>query len=187
MGGFIKGKRAPQDLRDSDLYWRNQISKSQRPGTLIASVRQKPYPSHKGLVFSVYFRQIAEERAFAMYQSTPFPGYQNAPPPSMRPPANSHPTPLSIPPQHQYSQYSLNSSPASTVLRQQSIMPPSPSDTSDRNGSEEEYFNLPGPKPTSHMWDRYIWSIEVVQHPQRARMCGFGDKVSCGRVLQTSY
>lgn len=56
-------------------------------------------------------------------------------------------------------------------------MPPSPSDSSDRTGPEEEYFNVPGPKPTSHIWGGYIWALEVVQHPQRARMCGFGDKV----------
>jgi hypothetical protein len=34
-------------------------------------------------------------------------------------------------------------------------------------------------EPVSTIHDNRIWSLQVVQQPIRARMCGFGDKVSC--------
>jgi hypothetical protein len=33
-------------------------------------------------------------------------------------------------------------------------------------------------EPVSTIHDNRIWSLQVVQQPIRARMCGFGDKVS---------
>lgn len=35
--------------------------------------------------------------------------------------------------------------------------------------------------PVSTIHDGRIWSLQVVQQPIRARMCGFGDKVCCIR------
>lgn len=66
------------------------------------------------------------------------------------------------------------------------VPPPPPPLSMDRIAGPSAAYPTPGPGPlrssdhlapvsTSH--EGRIWSLQVVQQPIRARMCGFGDKV----------
>ncbi|KIW84551.1 hypothetical protein Z517_03801 [Fonsecaea pedrosoi CBS 271.37] len=52
--------------------------------------------------------------------------------------------------------------------------PPSPSHSSTTD--DESFYGLPEIPPTSRIWGKYGFAVEVIQQPKRARMCGFGDK-----------
>lgn len=87
------------------------------------------------------------------------------------PPAHHqrHPAPLSLATQNSealnYSNYSASAHP-----------PPSPSQSSEV--ADDGNYNLPEVPPVSRIWRNYVWALQIVQQPIRARMCGFGDKVS---------
>lgn len=55
------------------------------------------------------------------------------------------------------------------------IPPPSPTQVSQVSEAMEEW---PEPPAVHRVWEGKVWALEVVQQPVRARMCGFGDKVS---------
>jgi hypothetical protein len=56
-------------------------------------------------------------------------------------------------------------------------IPPSPREEAGKD-KDADYTNLPGPPPTCNEYQGYIYMLQWVQQPIRARMCGFGDKVS---------
>jgi hypothetical protein len=56
-------------------------------------------------------------------------------------------------------------------------IPPSPREEAGKD-KETDYTNLPGPDATCNEYQGYIYMLKWVQQPIRARMCGFGDKVS---------
>lgn len=57
-----------------------------------------------------------------------------------------------------------------------SMIPPSPSQAS--SVEDMSNYELPDIAPMSRKWGKYAFGLKIVQHPHRARMCGFGDKVS---------
>jgi hypothetical protein len=77
-------------------------------------------------------------------------------------------------PQPQLPQYQQ---PTYDMPQPASSIPPSPREEAGRD-KEPDYSNLPGPEPKCNEWMGYIYVLEWVQQPIRARMCGFGDKVS---------
>lgn len=98
---------------------------------------------------------------------------QHAYPPSRHPPQLHHqglPPPLSlstqIPDPPNYSNYNMAAN----------VPPPSPSQSSEV--ADDGNYNLPEIPPVSRVWHNYVWALQIVQQPIRARMCGFGDKVS---------
>lgn len=71
------------------------------------------------------------------------------------------------------------------------LTPPPPQISMDRIPPPSSAYPTPGSggplrstdhlAPVSTIHDGRIWSLQVVQQPIRARMCGFGDKVRCER------
>lgn len=59
----------------------------------------------------------------------------------------------------------------------QNNVPQSP--TSSAGVEDEEFIRntVKQPDPSCHVFDGRIYGLKVVQQPNRARMCGFGDKV----------
>lgn len=55
-------------------------------------------------------------------------------------------------------------------------IPPSPREEAGKE-KDIDYSNLPGPAPTCQKYQGYVYVLEWIQQPIRARMCGFGDKV----------
>ncbi|KAJ9602440.1 hypothetical protein H2200_012982 [Cladophialophora chaetospira] len=55
-----------------------------------------------------------------------------------------------------------------------SMIPPSPSQAS--SVEDMSNYELPDIAPMSRKWGKYAFGLKIVQHPHRARMCGFGDK-----------
>ncbi|KAI1621467.1 velvet factor [Exophiala viscosa] len=54
--------------------------------------------------------------------------------------------------------------------------PAKASPQSSENENDLSNYTLPTPPPSTRIWGDLTWSLEVVQQPVRARMCGFGDK-----------
>lgn len=89
------------------------------------------------------------------------------------PPLSGIPPPM---PLHMSSQV-INNFPAQNMTS--NIPPPSPTQVSQVSDvMEESNPNLPDPPAVHRIWEGKVWALEVVQQPVRARMCGFGDKVS---------
>jgi hypothetical protein len=42
---------------------------------------------------------------------------------------------------------------------------------------DKEFVDLPDPAPITRTVGNYTYALELGQQPDRARMCGFGDKV----------
>lgn len=59
----------------------------------------------------------------------------------------------------------------------QNNVPQSP--TSSAGVEDEEFVRntTKQPDPSCHVFDGRIYGLKVIQQPNRARMCGFGDKV----------
>ena len=56
------------------------------------------------------------------------------------------------------------------------LQDPAPSTPPDESFDTTDHSNDPTPVPETRIYDNKIWSLDVVQQPVRARMCGFGDK-----------
>jgi hypothetical protein len=49
--------------------------------------------------------------------------------------------------------------------------------------AKQKWVGVPDPAPTTRQFKQYHWSLVMRQQPDRARMCGFGDKV-CNATLR---
>jgi hypothetical protein len=56
-------------------------------------------------------------------------------------------------------------------------VPPSPSQASSATDDLSNY-DLPDLPTMSRVWGNHAFVLLIQQQPQRARMCGFGDKVN---------
>lgn len=91
---------------------------------------------------------------------------------AQNPPQQQYYAPQPQPQMQQYQQPAYDMPQASS-----SSIPPSPREEAGRD-KDPDYSNLPGPEPTCNEWMGYVYVLEWVQQPVRARMCGFGDKAS---------
>jgi hypothetical protein len=80
-------------------------------------------------------------------------------------------------------QSQANSANSSQINTNNALTQPEQSPRVQGEVDDSGNYDIPGPPPVTRVWDNKIWKIEVRQHPLRARMCGFGDKVSNPRCL----
>ncbi|RVX68524.1 hypothetical protein B0A52_07948 [Exophiala mesophila] len=117
----------------------------------------------------------------------------SVPPQHTLPPIHGATSPHGIQPQHQYSTSSnpppshQQRHPAPLSLATQNpeslnypgyntVAPPPPSPSQASEVADDSNYNLPEIPPVSRVWRNYVWALQIVQQPIRARMCGFGDK-----------
>ena len=128
----------------------------------------------------------------------------NFPPPrAPLPPAGQHPPPahpplhVSTPPYHPYNiAYSMSAenyhptaptNPAPMAsntfpsMANGNGVPPSPSQHSSTT-DDMSLYDAPDLPPISYIWRNHGYALQIIQQPQRARMCGFGDKVRADSI-----
>lgn len=95
-----------------------------------------------------------------------------------------------LPPARRYVEiYSPQNDPYRPMQQVQNTLPTPPQETPTTTSTElSRNATDSAPLPVSRTWKGYAYALRVGQQPDRARMCGFGDKVcvkSTGLVSQS--